>query len=83
MSDVFSDLNDAMFAQMEKLQSVNPRDTAQMDRVIAQSEAVANLAEKVIHNNNSKVRAMQFFESIGCNIGAIEAQKQKLLGDGK
>ena len=83
MSDVFADLNEALFAQMDKLQSINPRDAAQMDRIIEQSEAVADLAEKIIDNNNSKVRAMQFFDSIGVKANDIAVQQAKLLGSGE
>ena len=80
--DIFADLNDALFVQMNKLQSADQSDKESFDRMIQQSKAVADLAENIIDNNNSKIRAMQFFEGLSCNVDSAIAQRDKMLGDG-
>lgn len=83
MSDVYADLNEALAAQMAKLQSIDPRDAEQMNLIIDQSEAVAELAEKIVANNNSKIAAIKLFDQIGVEASALVPQHAKLLGDGR
>lgn len=80
--DIFADLNDALFAQMDKLQSVDPRDSEQLGRTIEQSQAVSKLAQGIIDNNNSKISAMRFFDDAGVKAGALSDQHAKMLGGG-
>ena len=80
--DIFSDLNDALFAQMNKLQTVDKGNKEQFAKTLAQSKAVADLASNIIDNNNSKIRAMQFFEGLSKNVDSIIEQRGKMLGDG-
>ena len=80
--DIFADLNDALFVQMEKLQAVDQNDAAQRDFTIEQSRAVADLASNIIRNNNSKIHAMQFFEGLSGNVDSVIRQRDKMLGDG-
>lgn len=80
--DIFADLNDALFAQLNKIQSVDQNDKERFSKTLAQSKAVADLAANIIDNNNSKIRAMQFFEGTSKNIDSTIAQRDKMLGDG-
>ena len=77
--DIFSDLNDALFAQMNKLQTVDKGNKEQFAKTLAQSKAVADLASNIIDNNNSKIRAMQFFEGLSKNVDSIIEQRGKML----
>lgn len=78
----FDQLNDALFAQLEKLQSVDYADTDTMKQAIAQTEAVSGIAANIISNNATKISAMKYFESIGMEYGNLAAKAPKMLGGG-
>lgn len=80
--DIFADINEALFTQMGKLQSVDRKNTEQLEATIDQSRAVSELAANIIRNNNSKIHAMQFFEGLSKNVDSCIAQRDKMLGDG-
>ena len=80
--DIFTDLNDALFAQMAKLQDADKLDPKSRAVVIGQSKAVADLASNIIKNNNSRVNAMKFFEGLSGNVDSLIRQRDKMLGDG-
>ena len=80
--DIFADLNDALFVQMEKAMTADKLDPKSRAVVIEQSKAVAELASNIIRNNNSKIHAMQFFEGLSGNVDSVIRQRDKMLGDG-
>ncbi len=78
----FDQLNDALFAQLEKLQSVDYADSEQMKQAIAQTNAVSGIAANIISNNATKISAMKYFENIGVEYGSLAAKAPKMLGGG-
>lgn len=79
---IFDDLNDALFAQMEKLQSIDPKDTEQMDRCIEQSKAVSGLAGGIIANANTYIKMASFQADIGMDTARIAETRPKMLNGG-
>ena len=79
----FDQLNDALFAQLDKLQSVDYADGDTMKQAIAQTEAVSGIAANIINNNATKISAMKYFESIGMEYGNLAAKAPKMLGGGE
>ena len=75
----FDELNDALFAQMDKLQSVNPRDQEQMAQVIEQSRAVSQLAGNIIANANTAISLLKFQSQEGMDLDGIAATTPKML----
>lgn len=79
----FDQLNDALFAQLDKLQSVDPKNAEIMEQTIEQSRAVSNLARNVIDNMNSAVNTLRFYEQAGMDAGGLVASSPKMLGGGQ
>lgn len=79
----FDQLNDALLAQLAKLQGTDTRDKENLDRVIAQTQAVSALASNIIGNANAAVSAMKAYDSLGMKAGDISARMPKLLGGGQ
>lgn len=79
----FDQLNDALFAQLDKLQSVDPKDADMMEQTIEQSRAVSRLAGNVIDNMNSAVSAMRFYDEAGMDAAGLMASAPKMLGGGQ
>ena len=79
----FDMLNDALFAQLDKLQSVDPANADMMEQTIEQSKAVSNLARNVIDNMNSAVNTLRFYEQAGMDAGGLVASAPKMLGGGQ
>ena len=79
----FDQLNDALFAQLGKLQSVDPRDREQMEQCIEQSRAVSQLAGNVIANANAAVNAMRFYEEAGVGVSEVIGRAPRMLGGGR
>lgn len=85
MSDsrsVFDTLNEALFAQMDKLQSIDPKDREQMEQCIAQSKAVSGLAGNIIDNATTAISLMRF-KSMDCGLGNALVDAPKMLGGGE
>lgn len=53
----FDQLNDALFAQLDKLQAVDGDDAEAMERAIEQTKAVSQLAGNIIDNASTAIRA--------------------------
>lgn len=85
MSDqgIFDQLNDALFAQMDKLQSVRPEDAEAMERVIEQTRAVSQLASNIIGNANTAISAMRLYDSAGMGAAELIGRAPKMLGGGE
>lgn len=79
----FDQLNDALFAQLDKLQSVDYADKEAMEQAIAQTNAVSGIAASIISNNATKISAMKYFENIGVEYGNLAAKAPKMLGCGE
>lgn len=79
---VFDALNDALFAQMDKLQSIDPRDKDAMDQCIAQSDAVSKLAGNIIGNATTAINMMKF-RAMESGIDKALINAPKMLGDGR
>lgn len=85
MSDnrgVFDALNEALFAQMDKLQSIDPKDKEQMEQCIAQSKAVSSLAANIIGNATTAIDLMRF-QSMEGGLGQALVNAPKMLGGGR
>lgn len=79
----FDQLNDALFAQLDKLQSVSPSDTDKMEQTIEQSRAVSALASKIIDNANTAVKLMQFQATEGNGMTDMAFNSMnRMLGSG-
>ena len=72
---VFDDLNLALTAQIEKLQSIDPSDKELMASCVKQSNAVADLAGNINRNIRNAIDCMrlqeQLYETSGENIIAV------------
>ena len=68
-SNIFDDLNDALSAQMLKLQSIDPRDTEQMEACVKQSREVSRLAGNIIRNTSTAIDLMRAQHEIGLDLG--------------
>ena len=79
---VFDTLNDALFAQMDKLQSIDPGDKDAMEQCIAQSDAVSKLAGNIIGNATTAINLMKFRAMEG-GIGDALVNAPRMLGDGR
>lgn len=83
MAGTFDKLNDALFAQLDKLQSVSPSDIDRMEQTIEQSKAVSSLATKIIDNAHTAVRLMELRAAAGDGLtDATVASMDRLLGSG-
>lgn len=79
----FDKLNDALFAQLGKLQSVDNDDAEAMERVIEQTEAVSQLARNIISNANTAISAMRLYDQAGLGAAELVGRAPKMLGGGE
>lgn len=79
----FDTLNDALFAQLNKLQDVDTNDPEQMERVIEQTKAVSSLACNIINNANTAINAMRFYDQAGLGAAELIGRSPKMLGGGE
>lgn len=82
-SGTFDKLNDALFAQLEKLQEANLDDADEMERVIAQTESVSKLAGNIIGNANTAIKAMRLYDEAGLGAAELVVRAPKMLGGGE
>lgn len=79
----FDQLNDALFAQLDKLQSVDAEDAEAMERVIEQTKAVSQLAGNIISNASTAISAMRLYEYAGVGAAELIGKAPKMLGGGE
>ena len=79
----FDMLNDALFAQLGKLQSVDENDAEAMERTIEQTKAVSQLAGNIISNANTAISAMRLYDSAGMGAAELIGKAPKMLGGGE
>lgn len=74
---MFDNLNDALFAQMERL--ANAEGDA-LEQEIERSRAVSGLAGNIIDNANTAVRLMKFQADEGMGAAGLIATRPRMLG---
>lgn len=74
----FDDLNNALFAQMERL--ANAESDADIKREIERSEAVSGLACNIIGNAKNAIEVMKCQQREGMDMAGMVATRPKLLG---
>lgn len=75
----FDQLNDALFAQMERLANAGDEDTVR--REIERSEAVSALATNITRNARNAIDVMNMQINNGVGLAQAVAAKPKMLGD--
>lgn len=75
----FDTLNEALFAQMDKLQSIDPADKDKMEQTIEQSRAVSQLAGNIIANANTAISLLKFQSQEGMDLDGLAATTPKML----
>lgn len=83
MAGTFDTLNDALFAQLDKLQSVNPKDKDSMEQVIEQSRAVLKLAGNIISNANTAISLLKYQADDGMDMAGLVATMPRMLRGGE
>ena len=83
MAGTFDTLNDALFAQLDKLQSVDPKDKDSMEQVIEQSRAVSQLAGNIIANANTAISLMRYQAAEGMDMAGLVATTPRMLRGGE
>lgn len=78
----FDKLNDALFAQLDKLQAVDTDDADAMERAIEQTKAVSQLASNIISNANTAISAMRLYDNAGMGAAELIGRSPKMLGGG-
>lgn len=76
----FDDLNNALFAQMDRLANASGDD---VEKEIERSRAVGNLAGNIIANYNTAISLMRFQADEGMDLASRVAMRPKMLGGGK
>ena len=80
---MFDQLNEALFAQLDKLQSVRLDDAEQVERVIEQSRAVSQLASNINANMANAVRVSRLLAEEGMDVSGMKATMPRMLGGGE
>ena len=78
--NVFDDLNDALTAQIAKLQSIDPRDKERMESCVQQSRAVSALASNINSNTKNAIECLRLQSELSESSGYSYANAPKLLG---
>ena len=79
MAGIFENLNDALFAQMDKLQSIDPKNIDQLDQCIEQSKAVSQLAGNIIANANTEINLLKYMSSESISLSEAVTPARKML----
>lgn len=77
MKNKLSDLNNVLFEQLERLQDDSLKD-GDLEREIARSKAVTNIASQIIQNGNLAMRAAEF----AAEYGTVKAPEMILIENG-
>lgn len=76
----FDDLNNALFAQMDRLASATGEE---VEKEIKRSQAVGSLAGNIIDNYNTAISLMKFQAAEGMDLAGMVASRPKMLGGGR
>lgn len=82
MSSTFDMLNDALFAQLDKLQSIDPANKEQMQLAIEQTNAVCGLAKNINSNMANAVRVAGILDRNGSDVGGMRSSMPRMLTGG-
>lgn len=77
--NVFDDLNDALTAQIAKLQSIDPKDKEAMSSCVAQSKAVAALANNINLNTRNAIECVRLHNELSEAQGDGQVLAPRLL----
>ena len=77
--NVFDDLNKALFAQIDKLQSIDPAEEERMKQCIEQSREVSRLAGNIIRNASSAIDLMRLHHEAGIELEVKTNKTPKML----
>ena len=75
----FDDLNNALFAQLDRLANAGKDD---VEQEIARSHAVSQLATNVVNNMNNAVKVARLLADDGMDVGGLRATMPRMLGGG-
>lgn len=78
-SGTFDMLNEALFAQLERLESASGDDVAQE---IERSKAVSQLATNINNNMGNAVKAANLLAMEGADVSGLRATMPRMLGGG-
>ena len=81
MAGNFERLNDALFAQVDKLQSIDPENKEQLEYCIEQSRTISQLAGNIIANANSEISPLKYMSAEGINLS--EGLAPRMITGGK
>lgn len=73
----FDDLNNALFAQLDRLANA---DKDSVEQEIARSHAVSQLATNVVNNMNNAVKVAKLLADEGMDVSGIRATMPRMLG---
>ena len=76
----FDDLNNALFAQMDRLASASGEE---LESEIERSRAVSQLAGNVINNANTAISLLKLQASEGMDAAGLVATAPRMLGGGR
>lgn len=76
---VFDDLNNALFSQINKLQSIDPDNEEHLKQCIDQSREVSRLAGNVIRNTGNAIDLMRLRHDAGLDIDKKTGKNPKAL----
>jgi len=79
--DIFDDLNTELFAVMHEIRTVDRSDSDAVKVTCDLAKRSEMIAEKIIKNNNSRIRAVEAFASLG--VQGVAKSADRLLGDGR
>ena len=77
--NVFDDLNDALTAQIAKLQSIDPKDKEAMYSCVQQSKAVAALAKNINCNTRNAIECVRLHSELAEASGDSQVFAPQLL----
>lgn len=80
--NVFDELNDALSAQITKLQSIDPKDKDSLELCIGQSKAVAALAGNINKNTRNAIECVKLHQEIAEATGKNLVMVPRLLESG-
>lgn len=80
--NVFDELNDALSAQIAKLQSIDPKDKDSLESCVDQSKAVAALAGNINKNTRNAIECVKIHQEIADATGKNLVMIPRLLKSG-
>lgn len=76
-----SDLNDRLFRELDRLESVDMNDKDEREAEIERAKAIAHLATVTINNANTVMRAVSLQREAEMGVAGAVSVPRMLLGD--